>query len=386
MTEKIPDIVKQKTVMVSGCYDLLHGGHIAFFKTAAVYGKLYVMIGSDDNILKLKGKAPYFSQEERRYIVGSVKYVHEALISTGTGILDFEPDMRRMKPDIFIVNTDGHTHGKERLCRELGVEYIVLERIPEPGLPPRSSSGTKRDLQFPYRICIAGGWMDQPWVSEIYPGSVVVAQLWPTISFNDRSGMATSSRKVAIDLWKGKIPEGDPEENARLLFGAENPPGCRYVSGSQDQIGLLVPGVSRLYYSGGFWPESIDNNITPEICDWLSEVLHLVPVEARPEGFDPIAVKNLDRESIRTLGEAGDNCWKSILQKDVTGLGRSMTETFLSWRKILPNTVPGWLMSLMEKDYFPNYPGAVSSGSGGGYIVVASEEKVEGALKIKVRY
>jgi hypothetical protein len=51
------------------------------------------------------------------------------------------------------------------------------------------------------RVCLAGGWIDQPWVSEIHPGSVVVAQIWPTIEFNDRSGMATSSRKVGIELW-----------------------------------------------------------------------------------------------------------------------------------------------------------------------------------------
>jgi len=83
--------------------------------------------------------------------------------------------------------------------------------------------------------------MDQPWVSEIYPGSVVVAQLMPTIEFNDRSGMATSSRKVALEIWENKFPNGDPIHNAKLLFGAENPPWSKYISGSQDHIGLLNP-------------------------------------------------------------------------------------------------------------------------------------------------
>jgi cytidyltransferase-like protein len=376
----------KKKVMVSGCYDLIHGGHVAFFKTAAQYGKLYVIIGQDQNLLKLKGKPPYFSEQERKYIVGSVKYVHSAEIATGSGMLDFEPDMRRIKPDIFIVNTDGHTPEKEDLCRKLGIEYLVLERIPEPGLPPRSSSGTKKDLAFPYRICIAGGWIDQPWVSEINPGSVVVAQLRPTIEFNDRSGMATSSRKIAIELWNGSIPEGDPVRNAKLLFGAENPPDCRYVSGSQDQIGLLVPGISRLWYEGGYWPERIDNCLEPEICEWLSDVLHLVPVDSRPPGFDPIVVKNLERDFIRELGESGTLCWESILKKDINGLGRSMTMSFLAWRKILPNTVPDWVMKEMEKKYLPFYPGAITSGSGGGYIVVASENEIKGGMKVRVRY
>ncbi len=160
---------------------------------------------------------------------------------------------------------------------------------------------------------------------------MVVAQLWPTIDFNDRSGLATSSRKVALELWGGKIPDGDPVRNAKLLFGAENPPDCRYVSGSQDQIGLLVPGISRLYYDGGYWPGKIDNCIDPDICNWLSEVVNLIPLEPRPAGFDPIAEKHLEKSFVRELGEAGELCWESILRKDINGLGKSMTMTLLMW-------------------------------------------------------
>ena len=378
--------MSEKKVLVSGCYDLLHAGHIAFFKTAAAYGKLYVSIGQDQNLLNLKGKAPYFSQEERRFIVGSVKFVHEAFIATGSGMLDFEPDMRRIKPDIFIVNQDGDTPEKKHLCEKLSVEYIVLERIPEKGLPRRSSSGSKKELRFPYRLCIAGGWIDQPWVSSINPGSVVVAQIWPTMDFNDRSGMATSSRKVAMELWGGKIPEGDPIRNAQLLFAAENPPGTKYVSGSQDHIGLLAPGINRMYYEGNYWPVKIDSCITPDICEWLSSVLYLMPLDPRPEGYDPLKEKNLKREFVKELGESGNNCWESILKKDVQGLGKAMTASFLAWEKMLPHVVPDWVMREMETKYFPNYPGAITSGSGGGYAVIASEREIEGALRIKVKY
>lgn len=371
--------------MVSGCFDLLHGGHIAFFKTAASYGKLYVAIGQDNNVLQLKGKAPYFSEKERKFIVASVKYVHEAFISSGNGMLDFEPDLRRIKPDIFIVNADGHTPEKEKLCRELGVEYLILERIPEPGLPARSSSVAKRELQFPYRICIAGGWMDQPWVSEIYPGSVVVAQIWPTIEFNGRAGMATSSRKIALDLWAGKIPQGDPIRNAKLLFGAENPPGSKYISGSQDHFGLLVPGISRLFYEGNYWPSDIKTCTDPSVCEWLSDVLYLIPLEPRPSGYDPIEEKNLEKEYVKELGDSGNKCWDSIIKKDVKGLGRAMTESFLAWKKILPNTVPDHIMNEMTY-YTSNYPGAITSGSGGGYAMVASEKNIEGSIRIKVKF
>ncbi len=378
--------MKSKKVLVSGCYDLLHGGHIAFFKAASAYGDLYVSLGRDENLLLLKGKKPVFSEQERLYIVSSIKYVHEAFLASGMGMLDFEPDLKRIKPDVFVVNRDGHSHDKEKLCRTLGIEYVILERIPEPGLPERSSSGTKRDLRFPFRLCLAGGWIDQPWVSEIYPGSVVVAQIWPTMDFNDRSGLATSSRNVGIQLWGDRYPDGNPEQNAKLLFGAENPPGKKYISGSQDHIGLLYPGISRLYYNGDYWPETIDSTLDPQICEWLSRVLHLVPLVPRPLGYDPLKEMHLEKPFIKELGEAGELCWQSILKKDIIGLGIGLTNTFLSWKKILPLTVPKWVMNEMLTKYFPVYPGAITSGSGGGYVVVASEKEVEGAIRIKVRY
>jgi cytidyltransferase-like protein len=378
--------MKVKKILVSGCYDLLHGGHIAFFKTASAYGDLYVSIGRDENLLSLKGKKPVFSEEERLYIVKSIRYVHDAFLASGTGTLDFEPDMKRLKPDIFIVNRDGHTSDKEKLCKKLGIEYLVLERIPEPGLKARSSSETKRDMRFPYRLCLAGGWIDQPWVSKIHPGSVVVAQIWPTMDFNDRSGLATSSRKIGIKLWGDNYPAGDYKENARLLFGAENPPCKQYVSGSQDQIGLLYPGINQLCYKGEYWPEKIESVTDKETCDWLSEVIHLVPLEPRPEGYDPLKIMNLEKSLVKELGEAGDRCWESVLKRDINGLGRSMTDTLLAWGKMLPLTVPDWVMNELETKFFPNYPGAITSGSGGGYVIVVSDNPVEGAVRIRVRY
>lgn len=378
--------MRKKKVLVSGCFDLLHGGHIAFFKTASAYGDLYVSIGRDENLLLLKGKKPVFSETERLYIVKSIRFVNNAFLATGTGILDFEPDLKSIKPDIFIVNSDGHTPEKEILCKKHGIEYIILDRIPEPGLPERSSSETKLSLKFPYRLCLAGGWIDQPWVSEICPGSVVVAQILPTMEFNERSGLATSSRNVGIRIWGDKFPEGDYQLNAKLLFGAENPPGKTYISGSQDHIGLLYPGVNRLYYNGNYWPVLIETSINKDICDWLSDVIHLVPLEPRPDGYDPLKIMNLKKHFIRDLGESGEMCWESIINKDIVKLGLALTNTLLAWKKILPLTVPDWIMTEMETKYFPNYHGAITSGSGGGYVIVVSEKEIEGAVKIRVRY
>jgi len=378
--------MKDKTVLVSGCYDLLHAGHIAFFKTASQYGKLYVSIGKDENLQKLKGNKPYFSQEERVYMVGALKFVTEAFVASGDGMLDFEEDMKRLKPDHFVVNSDGFTDGKKRLCDENNVELVVLERIPEDGLPARSSSQSKKDLKFPYRLCLAGGWMDQPWVSEVHPGPCIVVQIRPEYDFNDRSGMATSSRKIAAKLWGGKMPEGDQVRNAKLLFGAENPPGSEYISGSQDQLGILLPGANRLDYDGKFWPCNIDSIIDAETCEWLSRVLHLIPLAPRPEGYNPLVEKFLTVENVEELGYSADLCWQGIVERDVNKLGEGMKRSFLSWKKMLPYAVPDWVSEEMENNWLSKYPGAITSGSGGGYVIVASETGIPGAMKIKVKY
>ena len=378
--------MRAKRVMVSGCYDLLHGGHIAFFKTASAYGDLYVIIGRDENLLLLKGKKPVFSEKERLYVVKSIRYVYEACLASGTGMLDFEPELKRIKPDIFVVNHEGHSNDKENLCKKLGVEYVVLKRIPEPGLPARSSSETKREMRFPYRLCLAGGWIDQPWVSKIYPGSVVVAQIWPTMDFNGRSGLATSSRDFGIKIWGDRYPDGNPLENAKILFGAENPPGTQYVAGSQDHLGLLLPGINELKYNGEYWPYKIQSSVDKDTCDWLSDVIHLVPLKPRPDGYDPLKELHLEKPFIRDLGDAGERCWESILKKDISGLGKAMSDTLISWKKILPLTVPDDIMKDMETNYFTNYPGAITSGCGGGYVIVVSEKEVPGAVKIRIRY
>ena len=122
--------MSNKKVLVSGCYDLLHSGHIAFFKEAAGYGDLYVSVGSDENIQLLKDHGPHFSEQERVYMINAVKYVKEAFVATGSGMLDYEPEMARVKPDYFVVNHDGFEKQKQELCDKYGVELVLLERIP----------------------------------------------------------------------------------------------------------------------------------------------------------------------------------------------------------------------------------------------------------------
>ncbi|MHB8898812.1 MAG: adenylyltransferase/cytidyltransferase family protein [Thermoguttaceae bacterium] len=378
-------------VLVSGCYDLLHAGHITFFETAARYGDLYVCVGSDENIRFLKGHPTRFSQEERVYMVGACRYVTHARVSSGSGMLDFEPDMAEIRPDYFVVNEDGMTEGKRALCDKFGAELVVLPRTPKPGLPPRSSTAVKAALaeaippdesRLPYRVCLAGGWMDQPFMSRHHPGSVVVVNIQPTRPFNLRSGMATSTRNLWQRIEPYRVYPHDPVELARLLFGYENPPGTKYVSGSQDHLGLTMPGANRLYYDGGYWPDRIDSTVDDEICRWLERSLVLVELFARPPGYDPLTRQNITPEGVARLGAAGDLCWDAILQKDIRKLGRSLTDTHNAWAELLPLTTSDEIQA--ELDSYRCH-GRITSGCGGGYIVMATDEDVPGGFRIRVR-
>ncbi len=375
-----------KKVMISGCYDLLHSGHIAFFETASEYGKLYVCIGSDKNISKLKNKKPLYSELERLYMVKSIKYVFEAKISKGEGYLDFEEDIKEIRPDIFLVNNDGDMNEKKILCDKYNVKYIVLPRVPKKGLEYRSSTQLKKEGTLPYRICLAGGWMDQPFINNISPGSVVTIQVERKEGFMKRSGMATSTRNTWQRLLKyhNNLDSCDNlEELARLLFACENPPGSKYISGSQDAIGLTHPGINKLYYKSNYWPVKIDTCLDNKICDWLEKHLVLVPISERPSPYNPLLEKNISLSNVNFLSSAGNLCFQSILNMDLIGLGKSFTDTYNAWRKLLPFT-SSYEIDKQVSHYLNFGTGAVLSGCGGGYIILATDKKIESGFQISI--
>jgi cytidyltransferase-like protein len=130
-----------KKVVVTGCFDWFHSGHVRFFEETSTLGDLYVVLGHDENVYLLKGEGhPRFPEDERRYMVQSIRYVHQALVSSGHGWMDAEPEIARIKPDIYAVNEDGDRPEKRAFCEEYGLEYVVLRRLPKDGLPQRNST------------------------------------------------------------------------------------------------------------------------------------------------------------------------------------------------------------------------------------------------------
>lgn len=376
----------KKKVFVSGCYDMLHSGHVAFFEEASTYGDLYVGIGSDSTIYELKGRKTIHTEDERLYMVKALKAVTDAWVNSGSGLMDFEQEVEDFMPDIFFVNQDGNTPDKRKFCDKLGIEYVISNRIPHANLPARSTTDLRQKCNIPFRIDLAGGWLDQPYVSKYASGPVITTSIEPDYDFNDRSGMSTSTRRKAIELWQTQLPPGEPEQIAKILFSVENPPGSDYVSGSQDAIGIVMPGANYLWYNKGkYWPNEIMSLNDNSILDWLESRLYLSPLNPRKNTLHVTDESNINKENAQALSVAAKELWTALNKKDSSAFGKAMTDSFKAQIALFPNMVNEEILTAIN-----NLPETVlgyklSGAGGGGYLVLFSEEGVEDTLRIRIR-
>lgn len=376
----------RKKVFVSGCFDMLHSGHVAFLQEAARYGDLYIGLGSDKTIRELKGRDTVYSEEERAYMLSALKSVHRVSVNTGNGLMDFRDDMKNLSPDIFIVNEDGHSPEKEDLCKELGIEYRVLKRIPHANLPARSTTALRSSRPIPYRIDIAGTWIDQPYVSKFHPGAAITASIEPTIEFNERSGMATSTRKKAIELWNDHLPFEKPEKLAKTLFRYDNDPGTTEVSGSQDSIGIAMPGINRFCYdSGEYWPSHFDTVTDPDIIGWLEERLFMVTLWPRPDGFNVLAGTHINKENVKSLASAADLAWEGLINRDMEKFSEGFLNSFHSQIRMFPKMMTPEIERIIRQYEGTARAWKLSGAGGGGYLILISEEEIPNSFRIKIR-
>lgn len=368
-----------KKVFVSGCYDLLHSGHIEFFRQAAQYGDLYVGIGSDATILQYKNHRTLYPEQERLFMVQSIKYVKEAYINKGTGVMDFVPTVEMLKPDRFVVNADGSSEEKRRFCEERNIEYIVLERTPAKGLNARSSTDIKTEIcEIPTRLDLAGTWIDQPYVSCFAPGWALTISLLPNFEIRERCGLSTSTRKQIQKIWPMKLPDMDAEMLAKLVFCFENDPerSDGIISGAQDAIGICIPGLCRHHYNARFWPDKIEQCKDERILCWLENHLCLVPMFPRRPGCSVVENKDITETKVKALAKAADDCWEAIMQTDLEAFAAAYRASFEAQISMFPAMIqPG------VQNYINHYsamndvlawkmPGA----GGGGYLALVVED------------
>lgn len=378
----------KKKVFVSGCYDMLHSGHVAFFKEASRYGDLYVGIGSDATIEGLKNRKTVYSEKERLYMVKSIRYVTDAYINRGSGMLDFLDTLDMVKPDIFVVNSDGGSNVKRNLCKVRGIEYIELERVPDDGLDARSTTSLRKNVKchIPYRVDLAGTWIDQPYVSEHGAGWALTISIEPNYDFIERGGMSTSTRNAAKKVWPYELPNYNEEMLARLLFCFENDPENKgHVSGAQDAIGICMSGLNRHYYDGHYWPSRIESCHDEDILSWLENHLCLVEMFPRRPGCSVVENKDINPRKVRNLTEAADRCWDAIMAKDLTAFASAFMDSFNAQVAMFPGMMQPGVQEHIDQRKGKALAWKMLGAGGGGHLALVVEEIPEDTIKIRIR-
>ena len=246
----------------------------------------------------------------------------------------------------------------------------------------------------PYRVALAGGWGDHNFVNFLGDGNVVVVQVQPTVTFQDRCGICSSTRSILIDKYPKGIPENiDKYELATELYYLENERKVP-IGGSQDAWGSVYPGVSLLHYDfrhhNGVLPKKVTSISNQRTAAWFERSFWIVDcVGPRPEGYNPFdGGRFATKQLVGQLGQSGQDCFDAIKERDIEALGASFNLCSTVWKKMLPGIYehptiqyPAWKKL---RYYQRKYPGAMPSGCGVGYIFVASSEPVEGGFQIKV--
>ena len=386
-----------KKVFVSGFFDLLNSGHVAFLKEAAEYGDLYVGIGSDRNFEALKGRRPVTSEKERLYMVKSLRHVKEAFINSGSGILDFLADLDRLKPDILVVNSNGDNDAKCRLCEERGIRYVVLgcelkKTYCDSVADTARSANTEPTApilsrcRLPYRVDIAGTWIDQPYVSKYGAGWAITASIEPTREFMERGGMSTSTRNAAKKIWPHGLPAYNEEMLARLLFCFENDPeNTDHVSGAQDAIGICISGLSRHFYDARYWPEKIETIHDDDILDWLESHLCIVPMFPRRPGCSVVEGKDITPDKVKALADAAANCWEAIMKKDLTDFAKSFQASFEAQVAMFPAMKQPGVQEWIDKVKPHALAWKMLGAGGGGHLLLVVDAIPDFAIPVRIR-
>lgn len=326
-------------------------------------------------------------------MVKSIRYVTDAFINSGSGIMDFVPTLDIVNPDVFVVNEDGGSEEKRKLCEERGIEYVVLSRDPHEGLTARSSTALKKTpCQIPTRLDLAGTWIDQPYVSCFAPGWALTISLEPTFEVRERCGLSTSTRNMIKKIWPYQLPNMDPETLAKLVFCFENDPerSDGIISGAQDSIGICIPGLCRHYYDKRFWPLKIETCYDEQVLTWLEDHLCMIPLFPRRPGCSVVEGKDITEPKVRALAAAADRCWEAILSRDLDGFASAYRASFEAQVAMFPAMIQPGVQEYIDK--YSAMPGVLAwkmpGAGGGGYLALVCsgrESFPEGAIELIIR-
>lgn len=376
---------KQPYVLVAGFFDLLHSGHIRFLEEASHYGRVIVSLGSDENSQTSKGKTPVCSENERQYMLQSVRYVHKALVSPVIGPMSFETHIEEYKPRYFIINRDGHTAAKQECCEKHGVSYVVLERLPKANFTPRSSTDMREVDCVPHRMDISGGFLDQRMLNGRVPGPAIIANI-ETMNCVDRAGMSSSTRKVIHELFGNYLPRNHSEQElANIILAYENF-HQDYVSGATDAYGLVFSSVCRFEFDDSYRPHCIEKIADNDTLTWLEQHLFLKLTHARPDDYRVFdGRESFPKDVLEEYAAMANETWRVIKTRDLAALKHCVNATRALQQKLIPGYVSDAVAPELAALEAAGHGAKLMGAGGAGYVMIVADEQPEGAERVTIR-
>lgn len=367
-------------VFVSGCFDMLHSGHIVFLNEAAKLGDLYVSVGNDKAVQQLKGKPPKIPEQERLFMVQSLNCIKEAFISKGTGLLDFIEDFHRIEPDIFYVNDEGDFPAKQHLCESTETRYIIGKR--ETPFCNRATSQHNPHIDMPFRLDLAGGWLDQPIINQIGGVSVVtVVSIEPDSRFKERCGLGSSTRNVACDLWRKRPRDVEYDTRFKQLYSTELL--INKDAGSQDAVGIVYPGISMIEYEKSRWPIRVQSIQDEGMFRMIEQHIVLIPLAQREFDYDPMKGADITTQKAFHLQHCANMF--ALALNDGMAIAERMTDCFKAQVDIFPAMLENGVAEAVEKHGKQSAGYKITGAGGGGYLMCYDYQGFGAAIDIHVR-
>ena len=263
-------------VFVSGCYDVLHAGHLQFFKEAKALGThLTVNFASANVLLSHKQRASSLPDEHKQALLEAMEIIDEVCIGDDPDLgLNFKSNFLRTKPDILAVTEDDqYADIKRELCESIGASYVVLPKT-EPTFEPISTTSIikqiRAPLKVPVRVDFAGGWLDVP--KYALGGAYIVnCTITPFVSKSDwpyekKSGLGGSAAWAILNGENGVQSELDLGVGWQDAAAINETGLCSWRSGSKPELHVktnndFLRGHMAIFYTGHDHdtPGNVDN-------------------------------------------------------------------------------------------------------------------------------
>ena len=178
----------------------------------------------------------------------------------------------------------------------------------------------------------------------------------------------------------------NPEKLAKILFRYDNDPGTKDVSGSQDSIGITMPGINRFYYEKEkYWPSKFETITDLSIIKWLEDRLYMVTMWPRPADFVVLENTNISAENVNKLTAAAEMAWEGLNTKDIKRFSEGFTASFNSQIAMFPKMMNDKIARVIDMHRDKALAWKLSGAGGGGYLILISEEAIPNAIKVKIR-